>query len=297
MRNNYSEIVSEIRQDLKKYIVKSDLKALVIGVSGGIDSALVCAIAKPVVDELGIPLIGRSISIQTNKPDEEERARNIGSCFCTDFTEVDLKEQYLVLREFDDMEDVVDRFDTSEDVAYKIRMGNIKARMRMIYLYNIASKRGGIVLGTENKTEENLGFCTIHGDAATDLEPIKNLWKTEVYGLSQYLATEGTLEERNALTSCIECNATDGLGISNTDLDQILPDWKLRHQSTRTGYGEVDEIFISYFELIDRINHRVNAFEKSELMLLLNAMKESPVIQRFLKTDFKRNHPYVIKLK
>jgi len=263
MRNNYSEILNEIRQDLKKYVVKSDLKALVIGVSGGIDSSLVCAIAKPVVDELGIPLIGRSISIQSNKPDEEERARNIGSVFCSDFSEVNLTEQFLVLREFDDMEGKV-----SEDIAYKIRMGNIKARMRMIYLYNVASKNCGIVLGTENKTEENLGFCTMHGDAATDLEPIKSLWKTEVYGLAQYIATEGTLEERNSLTACIECNATDGLGISNTDLDQILPDWRNRHKSTRTGYGEVDEIFVNYFELVEKINHTVNAIEKSELIQL-----------------------------
>jgi len=287
---SYPETVANLRQLLKNYILKSNLKSLVIGVSGGIDSALVCALAKPVVDELGIPLIGRSISIQTNKPDEQERARNIGSLFCTDFSEVDLTEQYLVLREFDDMEGV-----SENDVAYKIRMGNIKARMRMMYLYNIASKNGGIVLGTENRTEYNLAFFTLHGDAGTDLEPIESLWKYEVYEMSEYLASEGTIEERNALTACIECNATDGLGITNTDLDQILPDWQKRHTSSRSGYKEVDEIFISYFELVEKLKNTVNPYDKNEIINMIDVIKNSPVIERHFRTDFKRNHPYIIK--
>lgn len=286
---NYEQTVKNIRQLLKDYIIKQNLKSLVIGVSGGIDSALVCALAKPVVDELGIPLIGRSISIESNKEDEKERARNIGQYFCTDFKEIDLTEHYYVLKDVDALEG-----GSEEDTAYRIRMGNIKARMRMIYLYNLAHKSSGMVLGTENICEHYLGFCTRGGDEISDFEPIKGLWKNEVYDMTEYLANISNIYEKTALLACIECNATDGLGISNTDLDQILPDWRNRHNTTRTGYGEVDRLFIEYFKLIDKINKTANAIEKNELMQLVNIMKESPVIQRYLKTDYKRSGPYVI---
>ena len=94
---DYSSAVLNIRTNLKKYILDNKLKSLVVGVSGGIDSALVCAIAYPVVKELGIELIGRSISIETNKQDEIFRASNVGECFTTNFKEVDLSLDYINL--------------------------------------------------------------------------------------------------------------------------------------------------------------------------------------------------------
>jgi NAD+ synthetase len=283
----YSKTVENLRKLLRDYILKSQVKSLVIGISGGIDSALVVALAKPVVDELQIPLIGRSISIQTNKEDEKERARLVGNAFCTDFSEIDLSEQYLIFKKFDDMEGI-----SENDIAYKIRMGNIKARMRMTYLYNLASKTKGLVLSTDNMTEWYCGFWTICGDVG-DYGLIQELWKTEVYGMTEWLALNAeTTDEKEALLACVECNATDGLGISNTDLDQILPNWKDRHSNTRSGYAEVDEIFIGYFDAIDRLNKITSPIEKSNIISLINVMTESPVIQRYLKSGFKRNHPY-----
>lgn len=289
----YSKTVENLRKLLKDYIIKANLKSLVIGVSGGIDSGLVCALAKPVVDELGIPLIGRSISIETNKPDEEERARNIGNLFCTDFKEVDLTSQYLVMKSLDDMEG-----ESEHDSSYKIRLGNIKARMRMIHLYNIASKTGGLVLSTDNLTEYLIGFWTLHGDVG-DYGLIQQLWKTEVYGMTEWLSlNSSTIAEKNALTSLVECNATDGLGISSTDLDQILPDWKERHKSTRTGYAEVDTILSDYLELVDKIRPnsedllKTNHTELMKTVEKVMSLKDHPVIKRHMKSQFKRDNPY-----
>ena len=84
---NCELVVKNIRQNLKDYIVKNNLKSLVCGVSGGIDSALCCALSRPVCDETGIKLIGRSLPILTNKPDEIARAKAIGENFCDDFLE------------------------------------------------------------------------------------------------------------------------------------------------------------------------------------------------------------------
>ena len=282
-------IVSNIRNITKKYILDNKLRSLVIGVSGGVDSAFDCALLKSVCDELGIPLIGRSITIESNKIDEIERARNIGKHFCTDFKEVDLSDQFNILKEFDEMEGGIDY-----SIPYKIRMGNIKARMRMIYLYNLASRTGGLVLSTDNLTELNLGFWTLHGDVG-DYAPIQKLWKTEVYAISEYLASKMPKDESDALISCVLCNATDGLGISSTDLDQILPDWRDRHTTTKDGYEEIDDIFIEFFEKIDILksgnsNHDLFSKTVDDVMRL----KESPVIKRYYSSEFKRNNPIVL---
>lgn len=260
---DYHKITKVIRNDLKKYLQKHNRKSLVIGVSGGIDSALVCALVKPVCDELCISLIGRSISIQGNKKDEVQRSRLIGNNFCSNFRHINVDLLYDNFKNYT-------QHQIEDDNTYKIRLGNIKARMRMILLYDLAHVYRGLVLGTENLTEYYLGFFTLHGDSAADYSPIQQLWKTEVYNLAEYLiSTELNPDEAFALKSCIDSNATDGLGISETDLDQILPSWKTKHDSTSSGYKEIDKIFIDHF----------NGKKIS---------KDHTIIQRMNSTNFKR---------
>ena len=276
---NYAKTIKNIRQILKDYLTKNQIKSMVLGVSGGADSALICALAYPVARELNIPLIGRSISIESNKADEQERARNIGKHFCTNFREVDLTTEFLTLKNTFGV-------NTLDQVAYsiesegetKIRLGNIKARTRMIYLYDLAQKNKGFVLSTDNYTELLVGFWTLHGDVG-DYGMIQELWKTEVYNMIEYIAENEKIcsEASEALTSMLDAVATDGLGITSSDLDQLIPDWKDRHNTTREGYGEVDEILESY----------LNKGENSE----------HPIILRHLRTEFKRNNPLNLKRK
>ena len=238
---------------------------------GGIDSALVAAIAKPVCDELNIPLIGRSITISTNKQDEILRAKMIGESFCTNFKEINLSYDFDVIKWIDnDNENIVE----NDDFSYKIRMGNIKARLRMIYLYNLASKYRGLVLSTDNYTEYLLGFWTLHGDVG-DYGMIQELWKTEVYELSEWMVQNDlkTDQEKLALQSCIDAVATDGLGITNSDLDQILPNFS---GTSREGYKKVDEFLIGY------LDGTYNDFT-------------NPVLQRHFNSHFKRQNPFNLK--
>jgi len=239
MNKEGHEIISNIRSNLKTYIEENKIQSLVIGISGGIDSALCAALARPVCDEIGIPLIGRSIPISTNTSDERDRAEAVGKAFCTDFDEV-----Y-------DMHSIFGTVWSSVKVAgwdvdnpkEDFRMGNIKARLRMILLYDLAQLHNGMVLSTDNYTELMLGFWTLHGDVG-DYGMVQNLWKTEVYDLTDYIATGLPRNQAEALRSCIYADATDGLGISKTDLDQIMPGWE---GSSRSGYEEVDKILFSYF--------------------------------------------------
>lgn len=268
----YKKMIERIQINLETYIIENNLQSLVLGISGGIDSALCAAIARPVCDKLEIPLIGRSIPILTNSLDETNRANLIGKAFCTNFDG-----DYQMSGIFRQLWSVLkpegwDREEEKED----FRMGNIKARLRMIFLYDLAQLYNGMVLSTDNYTEYLLGFWTLHGDVG-DYGMVQNLWKTEVYNMAEYLATSLTGDQAHSLFLCITADATDGLGISKTDLDQIMPEWK---GNSRDGYKEVDKILFSYLIGVKEIND--------------NPIEEHPVIKRHLATEFKRNNPYNI---
>ena len=270
------QATQNIRKELKDYITENNIRSLIIGVSGGIDSALCCALAKFVSVESWIPLIGRSLPTETSTPEEIGRAQDIGLSFCTDFKEVPLTETYKNLDE-----NIVSKNGLNTDKkGTKIRRGNIKARLRMIHLYDLAKRHNGIVLSTDNFTEYLLGFWTLHGDVG-DYGMIQNLWKTEVYNIVEYLRDRyGEFEfpeEREILQQMLDADATDGLGISDTDLDQLLPSWE---GQSRDGYREVDEWLISMFSDFD-----------------LKPTKENwnhPVVQRHRATNFKRDNPHNI---
>jgi NAD+ synthase len=263
MVKDYSKAISNIRQEFKNYIVKNNLKSIVLGLSGGIDSALCAALAYDVCKELNISLIGRSISIETNKNDEKTRGRMIGEAYMTDFNDIDLTDAYFNLQ-LHTIENLEKEDDTSR--AFKIRMGNVKARMRMIYLYELAGKNRGMVLSTDNLSELLLGFWTLHGDVG-DYGMIQQLWKTEVYEMSRYIANNETSEERkNAMMACVEAIPTDGLGITNSDLDQLQAN----------SYEEVDVILIKYLKTKDKDKE----------------LEKHPVIQRHLNSEYKRNNPF-----
>ena len=91
---DYKKFLQNSREWLYDYIKDNCLKSLVIGVSGGIDSTVTCAIVRPVCYDLGIPLIGRSLPAHTNNPEEISAATLVGKAFCNDFKEVAIERMY-----------------------------------------------------------------------------------------------------------------------------------------------------------------------------------------------------------
>lgn len=262
---DFNKITKNIRFNLETYITKYNIKSLIIGESGGIDSAICSALAKPVCSKLKIPLIGRSISIETNSLSEENRAKLVGNAFCNDFKEINLTNLYKTT--FDNIEETKTN-DSSKE--YKVRLGNIKARLRMIYIYNLAQKNKGIVLSTDNYTELLLGFWTLHGDVG-DYGMIQNLWKTEVYELAKYIVNNElkSENEKKALQVCIDATPTDGLGITSSDLEQL----------GAKNYSEVDKLLKEY------ISPKTSNSRKALL-------EEHSVIKRHLQSSYKRNNPF-----
>ena len=281
------ENLDKIREKTSEYLERYGIECLVIGISGGIDSALNCAILRPICVNLGIKLIGVSLPTDSNKIDEVNRANNIGRLFCDIFLEKNINEICESVNER--FTNNVDRLLTFND---KIRYGNIKARMRMIALYNEAYKHNGIVVDNDNKTEHLLGFWTLNGDVG-DITPMADLYKTEVYDLAEYLVGYElkTKEEKDALIACIKCVATDGLGITSSDLDQLgVP-----------SYRTVDLILKNFVEepsgdsfgtLIHELKYNSISYkDENEVREWVNV-----IVKRNQNSNFKRNHPYKIKL-
>lgn len=247
------KLAAHIRATMADYLENSKLQSLVLGISGGIDSALCAALLKPVCEQFNIPLIGRSITIETNKEDEIARSIAVGEAFCHDFQHLDLTETFYANKKL-----LVD-YDDSQ--LSKLRQGNMKARMRMMVLYDLAQLHRGMVISTDNYTEYLTGFWTLHGDVG-DYAPVQHLWKTEIYSLSTFLLKEENEAQRAALQSCIDATPVDGLGISQCDCEQLgVP-----------NYFEADKIFTAYF-------------------LGDTSLREHTLIKRYYASEFKRHNP------
>ena len=246
-----------IRAHLKNYIQDNKLQSLVLGISGGIDSALCAVLLKPVCEACNIPLIGRSITIETNKADEIERSIKVGENFCHNFEHLDVTNTYLENRK--------NLVDLDNSMLSKLRQGNMKARMRMILLYDLAQLNRGIVIATDNFTEYLTGFWTLHGDVG-DYAPMLHLWKTEVYALAEYLLPECNEKQKEALQLCIDAVPVDGLGISSCDCEQLGV----------KDYFEADQLFVRYFQ------------GEQEL-------EAHPLIKRYCQSHYKRNSPVAVE--
>lgn len=298
---NYSKVFDTLVNETKKYLEDHNLQAMVLGISGGIDSTVTAAICFEVSKRTSIPLIGRSLPIK-NKDDEFNVSKLVGEAFCTNFQVCNLDESLLYTKALQTIE-----YFEGEGSISKIANGNIQARLRMIYLYNLASTHNGIVISTDNQTEYQLGFWTLHGDVG-DFNPLFGLWKTEVYALADWLLQEYSMEhcehlvrvskgeeephlplKVEALKASIALTPTDGLGISNSDLEQI----------GAKSYSEVDDI-LQEFEAFQylypkqlaemTLKEKAKEFLDNQEMLYIEPEVIIKVIDRHIKSEFKRKN-------
>lgn len=251
---DYGEVFEKLVQKTTKYLTDNNLKAMILGISGGIDSTVVAVICHEVNKRTDIPLIGRSLPTKFNKEGETTTADLVGKAFCNDYKVFSIEELYnmFLIKTLHKETGHVDyslnmstgMYEINKEETLKfqtpIANGNIQARLRMIYLYNLASIHGGLVMDTDNLTENNLGYFTIHGDVG-DFNPIGCLWKTEIFELARWIynyyydsevadckSIEGASEliknkfdkARATLASAL-LKPTAGLGITDSDLDEI----------------------------------------------------------------------------
>ena len=230
---DYNSVFLNIVNKTSEYVCNNNLKCMVLGISGGIDSTVVAAICHEVSKRTGVPLIGRSLPTNFNKKGETSTADLVGRAFCNNYGIAGIHSTFLrLVTTITTAEDhIIDHKHAQTDIAN----GNIQARIRMMYLYNLASIYKGIVMDTDNLTENNLGYFTVHGDVG-DFNPIGGLWKTEVFELAEYIKDHYNFEAKvhsnpklieeasfkaRALEESLKLIPTAGLGITSSDLEEI----------------------------------------------------------------------------
>lgn len=200
-------IKTAIIDRLAAYREKTGAATVVLGMSGGVDSAVTAALFKAA----GWRVIGYALPINQN-PDETARGIEMCEVLGIDHDIIDLTTMYTSMFHKLGGYDGGLVSEAIQTPAEKIRHGNIRARLRMITLYNMASMHGGIVASTDNFSELGAGFWTLHGDVG-DVAPIQGLNKSwEVPMLAKMLGVP---------ESTWRATPTDGLGISNGDEAQL----------------------------------------------------------------------------
>lgn len=298
---DYGKVFETLVQKTQDYLVRNNINCMVLGISGGIDSTVVAAICHEVFMRTDIPLIGTSLPTKFNKEAEITTADLVGRAFCNNYKEIPIMYPYSAFLDF---------LEAAGDATTPISNGNIQARLRMMYLYNLASIHKGIVMDTDNLTENNLGYFTIHGDVG-DFNPIGCLWKTEVFKLAEYLikhydlfsqgvgiGDKDSIKNRELIEYTYKCDAikaslalkpTAGLGITNNDLEEIGAE----------SYEQVDSILQEILawkwlslekqgDVYDSIWDMRNAFLEEQQMLDTPIKVIMAVTDRHFKSEFKR---------
>lgn len=313
---DYGKVFETLVEKTQDYIVRNNLSAMVLGISGGIDSTVVAAICHEVSKRTNIPLIGRSLPTTNNKTNEVSTADLVGKAFCNDYKVYPIDRFYhqfmidIVHKETGSVRYVQNEYtggftiDLEDCLRFQtpIANGNIQARLRMIYLYNLASIHKGLVMDTDNLTENNLGYFTIHGDVG-DFNPIGGLWKTEVFKLAEYLQEQYSLKHCENIVNSISKNETPelpykvmaleeslklkptaGLGITNNDLEEIGAE----------SYDQVDEVLeviLAWKMITASSKYNFDNFIKSDFMSELTHIPEEiikNVAKRHFSSEFKR---------
>lgn len=194
---------------LADYLNASGFNKYILGISGGIDSALSAALA--------VRALGKEQVIGIMMPYQHSNASSLadGTKLCKS---LGIEHQVIDISPFVDV-----YFDTHEPDAGALRRGNWMARSRMCILFDLSAKYKALVLGTSNQSELMTGYFTQYGDVACAVEPIGQLYKTEVWEMAKLLPIPAEIIQKVPSADLWEGQSDEAeLGISYPDLDEIL---------------------------------------------------------------------------
>ena len=234
-------------------VLKVGAKGVVVGVSGGIDSALSFALA--------VEALGRSATLGVAMPYRESSADSLADA---QLLAAHLQAELGVV----DISPQVDAYFASRPTEDRNRRGNKMARERMSVLYDISQERSALVLGTSNKSELLLGYGTLYGDMAHALNPLGDLYKTQVYQLAEHLGLPASLIHKPPSADLFE--------------------GQLDEQELGFSYAEADRIL---FHLVDERCREEEVVEMGFAVELVRVVRD-----RVRRNQFKRRPPLIAKL-
>lgn len=248
---NVEKVSDYIISWLKEYAVNAKVKGFVVGISGGIDSALTSTLCA----KTGLPILCVEMPIhqaesQVSRAQEhiaqlKKKFANVSS------TEVDLTNT------FETFKSEVPTLENEEKL--NLTLGNTRARLRMTTLYYLAGIHSYLVAGTGNKVEDfGVGFYTKYGDGGVDLSPIADLMKSEVYALAAFLGVPNSIQV---------AKPTDGLwGDNRTDEDQLGASYdELEWAMKMYEKGKTEDAFEGRQKEVFKIYVRLNTINQHKM--------------------------------
>ncbi len=200
-----------IENSIKTRVEKIKANGAVLAMSGGVDSSLVAALASNVVDVYGLILPETGINLPEDMKHAEELAKSLG----IDYEIIEINEILNAVYR------VTPKIGLKE--YERLAHANVKPRVRMILNYFAANYSGRLVLGTGNKTELLIGYSTKYGDGGVDINPIGDLYKTQVWQMAEYVKLPEVIVKKTP-TAGLWVGQTDEseIGMKYRDLDRIL---------------------------------------------------------------------------
>ncbi len=244
---NSEKVSNHIITWLDSYIEKSGAKGFIVGISGGVDSALTSTLCA----KTGKKTLIMTMPIRQTSAEYDRAIEHIN----------DLKSKFSNVESLDI--DLTSIFETVEStfptdtVDNALAMANTRSRLRMLTLYAIGQSNGCLVVGTGNKIEDfGVGFFTKYGDGGVDLSPIADLTKTQVWELARY---------NNVVESIVTAKPTDGLwddGKSDEDIiGATYPEleWAMEFQGDESLLSDRENEVLKIYRRLNAINqHKMN---------------------------------------
>lgn len=240
---NYNSIKEQMISFLKNEVSKTGLEKVVVGISGGLDSAIVAVLCK---EAFGDNLHGVFLP----------------SHFSSDASIVDAKElcdKFNISHEVVEIAPMVKGYFDHITNASALRIGNFSARMRMSVLYDISARDNALVIGTSNKSEILLGYGTLYGDTACAINPIGQMYKSDEFEFARFLGIPEAIINKKPSADLWEGQSDEEeLGYSYKTMDDVLK------ELVDNGKSKEDLILNGVDEkLIHMLEHRIvsNAFK------------------------------------
>ena len=248
----YAQITTYLEHFLDNEVRKTGIQSVVIGLSGGLDSAVVAVLAHRVFkDNLLCVKMPSHYSSQNSLDDAD--------ALCKDFN---------LRSEVASIEPMLQEYEKMNPNMDNLRKGNFSSRMRMSTLFDISARENALVLGTSNKSELMLGYGTLYGDLSSALNPIGDLYKSEVFELARYLGVTQSIIDKPP----------------SADL------WDGQSDEADLGYTykQLDEVMKLYVE--DRLSRDAIVSQG------FDATMTDMIIERIFRNHFKRKMPLIAKL-
>ena len=223
---NFANLEKELLVFLESSLKKTKQKNFIVGISGGLDSAVVSALCAKVKGAKTLGVI---------MPTKFSNSKNLNDA-------ISHCDKFKIPFEIIQIQPFIDEFLKISPNASKLEIGNFTARIRMNLLFDYSAKNHGVVVGTSNLSERLLGYGTIYGDMACAFNPIGEIFKTEIFEFAKFLKIDNEIIKKAPSADLWEGQSDEkDLGYSYKNLDRVLKkiyDKKANLKDLKAEFGD-----------------------------------------------------------